>query len=556
MFNFAVSDNGFLLVLIVTILFHQPEIEKEKNVEGLMKDLANCKLQLEAKDFAYKQVLLKLEHNQKISEELSTLLKQSEDEREKYIEQFTEAKYYIDELELKVKAMADKLSETAKLREQILHVLNELKAAQEELLRMETELASARDLQFKAMTQAELMESAASMEKEKAEELLRCVAELNEALLMSQFADEEKCKILSEKEDEIELANVNAAQAQLKLEELRKQMEVSQEMERELLAKSIYVDVLQLELQQSADLLSSSDQATSDATEVLKQLKADMEVKERENYDQALHIEALEMELRLLKLELKNSNEEIGCYKSTVETLTDELQRAKTDLNEVKERENDAQVEIALLKSELHKGRSKIAAAEAAEARAESIKSGLYLAVQELAVEAEKAKKQNQKLKGAENSFQDVQIPQAEESKTESGESINEKDATVTISYEEYQLLIKNSKMADQIPMSEMDNSNDSESKDELEMVKEELEEATMKIGELRNRLSQATTRAEAAEKAKMAVEDQLRKWREQRQKRKAALKEDSTPQAQKFPTYEKLPEIYEPLGKVLNMKY
>ncbi|XP_031255615.1 protein WEAK CHLOROPLAST MOVEMENT UNDER BLUE LIGHT 1-like [Pistacia vera] len=533
------------------------ENEKEKSVEGLMKDLANCKLQLEAKDFAYKQVLLKLEHYEKISEELSTLLKQSENERGKNIEQFTGAKYYIDELESKVKEMADQLSETAMIREQILHVLNELKAAQEELIRMETELASARDLQFKAITEAELMESAASMEKEKAEELLRRVVELNEALLMSQLAEEEKCNFLSEKEAEIELANVNAAQAQMQLEGLKKQLEITQEMESELLAKSIFVDVLQLELKQSAELLSSSDRATSDAIEVLKQLKEDMEVKVRENADQALHIEALEMELSLLKLELKNSNEEIGCLKSSVETLTDELQRAKTEMNEVKARENDAQVEIAMLKSELHKGRSKIAAAEAAEARAENIKSGLYLAVQELAVKAEKAKKQNQKPK--EGADEAVEESESVFVNTQAEEGRSENDVHITISYEEYEFLKKNAKMENQIPMSLVENSYDFEGNDEVEMVKKELEVAMMKIGEFRNRLEQAVTRAEAAEKAKLALEDQLRKWREQRQKRKAAfaaLREDSTPQVQNFPTYEKLPAIYQPLGKVLNMKF
>ncbi|KAJ0106312.1 hypothetical protein Patl1_18816 [Pistacia atlantica] len=486
------------------------ENEKEKNVEGLMKDLANCKLQLEAKDFAYKQVLLKLEHYEKISEELSTLLKQSENERGKNIEQFTGAKYYMDELESKVKEMADQLSETAMIREQILHVLNELKAAQEELIRMETELASARDLQFKAITEAELMESAAIMEKEKAEELLRRVVELNEALLMSQLAEEEKCNFLSEKEAEIELANVNAAQAQMQLEGLKKQLEITQEMESELLAKSIFVDVLQLELKQSAELLSSSDKAPSDAIEVLKQLKEDMEVK-----------------------------------------------RAKTEMNEVKARENDAQVEIAMLKSELHKRRSKIAAAEAAEARAESIKSGLYLAVQELAVKAEKAKKQNQKPK--EGADKAVEESESVFVNTQAEEGRSENDVHITISYEEYKFLKKNAKMENQIPMSLVDNSYDFEGNDEVEMVKKELEVAMMKIGEFRNRLEQAVTRAEAAEKAKLALEDQLRKWREQRQKRKAAfaaLREDSTPQVQNFPTYEKLPAIYQPLGKVLNMKF
>lgn len=41
--------------------------------------------------------------------------------------------------------MGDQLVETAKIREQLSHVLSELKATQSELLSMETELAVARD---------------------------------------------------------------------------------------------------------------------------------------------------------------------------------------------------------------------------------------------------------------------------------------------------------------------------------------------------------------------------------------------------------------------------
>ena len=82
-----------------------------------------------------------------------------------------------------------------------------------------------------------------------------------------------------------------------------------------------------------------------------------------------------------MKIKLKNANEEVGHLNCDVEMLTGELEKTKIEVDEIRERENEAQVEIAPLKSELHKGRSRIAAAEAAEARAESVKSGLYLAV-------------------------------------------------------------------------------------------------------------------------------------------------------------------------------
>ena len=58
------------------------------------------------------------------------------------------------------------------------------------------------------------------------------------------------------------------------------------------------------------------------------------------------------------------------------------------------------------------------------------------------------------------------------------------------------------------------------ENKHELETLKKELEIATAKIGEFKNRAEQVVSRAELAEKAKVAIEEQLRKWIEQKQRR------------------------------------
>ncbi|KAL5749146.1 hypothetical protein ACOSP7_023749 [Xanthoceras sorbifolium] len=503
------------------------EKEKEKYFEGVLKDLANYKLQFEAKDSAYKQVLLNLEYNRKITEELSTLLNQSEAEREKYMEDYTRATAHMEELGLKLEEMADQLSETSKICEQLLHVLDELKAAQDKLfsVQMEMELASARGLQFKAMAQAQLMESAAGMDNDKAEELLRHVSELKEDLRLTTIgAEKVKCIILSEKDVEIE--------------DLKKQLEIIEELENQL-------------LKQSNELLSSSKKATSNAENDVKKLKADIQIKEIENSDQAFRIEGLVMELSQLKLELKNANEEIDLLKSNIEMLTDELGKANFERDTVKKRETEAQAEIALLKSELRKGRSRIAA------------------VPELAVEAGNARMESQKLKQGEdkiveesefdlinpqvdNSFQDVKLPQADDqSETEAERRRDEYDARITISFKEYESLIKKANKADQILVSSVKDSYKSEYECELQTM--------AKVGEFRTRAEQAIARAEAAEKAKTTLEERLRRWQERKEWRNtaiAALREESAPEEYSNPTYEKRPATYQPLGKVLNMKF
>ncbi|KAK4568139.1 hypothetical protein RGQ29_003779, partial [Quercus rubra] len=434
------------------------ECENEKELVGLSKDLANYKVQMDA---AYKQALLKPDYYQKTADELSNLLKISEIERELCIDECREAETRINELESKVKEM------------QLSHVLSELKATKSELLSMETELAVARDSNLKAMTRAELIETASNMEKEKTEVLLKCISDLSEDIAKSKLAaieeEKEKLAVLSEKDAEIE----------------------------------------------------SSDKSASNIINSLNQLQVDLEVKERRILDQSIYIETLEMELNRLKLDCNNSEEEVVRLSLVIETLTNEVQKVKAEMDEIKGREMEALIEIALLKASFIKGSSKLQqkkeprlAVEAHEAKEENLM--LKQGADEAAEETE-----NSELVGSqsENPLQDVEASQTEELKIEDEEKMDKDDGHITISLE--------SLGEDSIKLSTPEN------KHELETLKKELEIATAKIREFRNRAEQAVSRAELAEKAKVAIEEQLRKWIEQKQRRNLL-----------------------PLGKVLNMKF
>jgi hypothetical protein len=107
---------------------------------------------------------------------------------------------------------------------------------------------------------------------------------------------------LSEKDAEIELATAAAVQAQMQLEDMRKQNEMVEELENnQLMDKTVLSDMLQLELKQANELLGSSEKSGSDAVNNLNQLRIDFEVNERKNLDQSVYIEALELELNQLK---------------------------------------------------------------------------------------------------------------------------------------------------------------------------------------------------------------------------------------------------------------
>ncbi|KAJ0751222.1 hypothetical protein HanLR1_Chr05g0191111 [Helianthus annuus] len=258
-------------------------------------------------------------------------------------------------------------------------------------------------------------------------------------------------------------------------------------------------------------------EATSDKLKTIKQME-EMET-------QGKYIELLESELTQLRQELQLRGES---------ELT-RLETMRSELDEIRERENEAQVEIALLQAEIHKERSKAAAAEAAELKAIGEKSAAYFAVQQMAIEIQEVKKENQRLQ---SEHEEVQFQDA--------------NSEITISLEEYENLVKKSKEAKVEPQAE------SKSREEIEKLKKDLESALAKVSEFRTRAEQATTRAEVAEQAKAVLEEQVKEWKEQKQRRRAALvalRAESMSRSSHSLEYDDNSKTYMPLGKFLKMK-
>ncbi|CAL5198424.1 unnamed protein product [Lathyrus oleraceus] len=155
----------------------------EKEIEDLTKELASYKVQLEAKHVAHIKALLKPEQNQKMIHELSTLLKNSDIERNKYVNECSEGRASKDGLESMTKEMVDLKLETVKVRDQLSHVLSELKATQRELVDKDTEICTARDSELNALAKAEQLENELKMEKERKEELLQQVTSAKEEII-------------------------------------------------------------------------------------------------------------------------------------------------------------------------------------------------------------------------------------------------------------------------------------------------------------------------------------------------------------------------------------
>ncbi|KAJ0973817.1 hypothetical protein J5N97_015782 [Dioscorea zingiberensis] len=237
-----------------------------------------------------------------------------------------------------------------------------------------------------------------------------------------------------------------------------------------------------------------------------------MEVMEKTDSEKQTCIVSLQGDVEKLEEELQSAREEAKDLNHQIDKLNADIQTMKGEMSKSSERELGLEVQIATLKSELHKGRSQIAAAEAAEARARSSLSGLYLAVQQLAIEAEKAKNE-------------LRISKLDAHDNEVG--IKGKDMTaksselcsvITISIQEYESLIQKAERANVITQStpkDEPHFMELEKTSDVDAVKQELESANATINELRLSLEVAIRRAEVAEEAKALVEHYLRKQRE-----------------------------------------
>nr|XP_043639552.1 filament-like plant protein 3 [Erigeron canadensis] len=362
------------------------ESEKERGLEVVLQDLANCKVQLEAMDVSHKQALLNQNQLEKTINELSMLLKTSEFEKDIYINECKEAKVRVSELESKIQEMTNELAE--------------LESTRADLIVVKKQLMEATDAKLEGMKQAEVMET------------------------------------------------------------------------------------------------------------------------------QVKYIELLEIEVTQMKQELQIRGES---------ELT-KLETMKSELEEIGNREREAQVEIALLKAELHKGRSKTAAAEAAELKAKGEKSAAYFALQQMALENKEVKDENQRL-------------QSEHEEIQFQDSYSEHE--ITISLEEYETLIEKAEEAKvKRPM-------ESENEQEMEHLKKDLENAMARVSEFRTRAEQAATRAAVAEQAKAALEEQIKGLKEQKQRRRAALaalRAESMSKSSRSFDYDVDPKTYMPLGKFLKM--
>ncbi|CAL9115954.1 unnamed protein product [Musa textilis] len=563
------------------------EEQEEKDLCLLLKELASCKVQLEINKSVNKQANLELEVYHKTVNDLSIQLENSVAEIDRYREKCQQAETKIAKLESENKVIAQSLVGSSEHQPELLGIVDELKALQDEEEHvMGSEVTASGRLQTMAERRAELMGLAIFLESEQRKKLLMLISALNEVLFSSTLAaieaDKERSASFVRMEAELHITKEALAQSHDKLEGMKEHLDMMNNMENELFAKMIQVDYLQSELKQLEELYSACSRFALDVVNDANQLASEMETPERARSKYSSYLALIEAQKRRMHNELQSERGKVIDLNCQIELLSVRTQILKHEMSEMRGREMDLQEEIATLKADLHRSRSRrILAAEAAEASATSSQAGLCVAAQELALETKSSKMESQVQKKDAESETEMDDKADYETETKHGKS------DIADGCGGMAILAKGSNSPTQetgkaIGIAESPRSSGFEPTSEADMLNEELEAATSRINDLKSNLEEATRRAELAEEAKAAIEEQLRKWRaEQKQRRTAAdaladqrPKQDSnngrrsttcTPSLHKSvlrhhaevspPDFDRTYFNYVPLAKILNMK-
>ncbi|KAJ8541091.1 hypothetical protein K7X08_001907 [Anisodus acutangulus] len=528
----------------------------EQELAKVQEEIPFYKKQSQAAEDAKVLVLKELDSTKRLIEELKLNLERAQKEEQQAKQDSELAKLRVEEME---QGIGNDLSIAAKAQLEVARARHA--AAVSELKTVKSELEDLRK-------DYALLMSDKDGAVQRAEEAVSASKEVEKTL------ENLTIELITAKES-LEAAHV----AHLEAEEHRIGAAMAGEQdalnwEKELKQAEEELDRLNQQILSAKDLRGKLDTASALLQDLKAELAAYMESKlneegnlngeqsepEKRTHDEIQSaVATAKKELEEVKLNIEKATTEVNFLKVAAASLKAELEKEKSELAVIQQREGMASVAAASLEAELSKTKSEIDLTQKKEKEAREKMVELPKQLQEASQEADrvkslaeiaredlkKAKEEAEEAKAGASTVESrllaakkeieaakaaeklalAAITALEESESAQREKDEETPTGVTLSLEEYYELSKQAHEAE-----EQANKKIADAHTQIDLAKESelrslnrLEEVNREITERKAALEVSLGKAEKAKEGKLAVEQELRKWREEHEQRRKA---------------------------------
>eukprot|EP00250_Pteridium_aquilinum_P007330 c17075_g1_i1 orf=328-2283(-) len=426
----------------------------------------------------------------------------------------------------------------------------DLESLKQKLSDLKSELLVAEKERDATLKQTEEALAAQEEKTQRAEGLLKELAEMNESFVLLKLAciaaNRDKVTLLQAKQTDATSTGSADNDLEVANGELRKA-----ELEHKLAAATKELGELQ------AELASAKESATKEASAALEAVTSELERTRLSEESAASSLQSFSAELEETKTKLKQELDNASALAAVLEALRKESEMISVELKSVRERDANATAAASVLTGELARLRAELPIAVAAEAKAVESISGLSQAFEQVKAEAADAKSEAEALhneavrvqneldeaKAAkENAESMLQIAlqealsakEAEAAAVDRVKSLSmkayasrasevEPGAGIAISKDEYESLKRKVQEAEELADMRV-----AAAVAQIEAVRASEQEIARKVAiatedmeNIKSATKQALQRSEMAEAAKSAVEGELKRLREREQKRR-----------------------------------